>query len=460
MSVGKLVSINPSTEEIFGEIEESSDFEIIEKVDRAKKFREWGSRNFAERVDVVRELIDLLENRKESIARTMAFEIGKPLKTGRHEIEIIKKRINDYCNMIPEFIADEVLFEDENEKNIAVFEPLGTIVVISPWNAPVFVSLAMIIPPLLCGNNMIWKPSEYASFTGLKISELFSELKKRGLPEHAFQMIIGGKGIGRKLVESDINMVALTGSIRAGKEVVKFSADKLHKFVLELGGKDAAIILEDANIDRSAREIVKSSTMYTGQVCFGVERVYCHADVFAEFVVSCVEETKRLKIGNPFDEETDIGPFSVQFQMEHVQEHLRDALEKGATLLCGGERTSNNGYFIAPGVLIDVNHGMKIMQEETFGPITPIMRFSDINEAIRLVNDSYYGLTASIWTSNLKRGEEIARKIEAGTVEINRHGMSKAGCPWGGYKNSGIGRIYSKEGVREFCNIKHVWVVK
>ncbi|MBI2449229.1 aldehyde dehydrogenase family protein [Candidatus Pacearchaeota archaeon] len=444
----------------YGELEETSDSELQQIVSSARNDKIWANINIKKRVEIISKLIDLLEKNKEAIAHVMANEMGKPLKAGKHEIEIAKKRVIDYCDMIPEFIKDEILFEDNKEKNIMTFSPLGVVAVISPWNSPVFVPLAMIIPPLLCGNNVLWKPSEYTSFTGLKLAELFSNLKKAGLPENAFQIVIGGKDAGKKIVENNIDMVALTGSIRAGKEVMKASAGKLHKFVLELGGKDPAIILEDAELDKTAHEIVKSSTMYTGQVCFGVERVYCHENIYDKFVERVTEKTKKLVAGNPLDEKTDIGPFAVKFQMEKVLSHIDDALSKGARLLYGGKRIGDKGYFMAPGVIVNVNHNMKIMQEETFGPITPVMKFKDVEEAIKLANDSIYGLTASIWTTDLKKGEEIARKIEAGTVEINRHGMSKAGCPWGGCKQSGIGRIYSKEGVREFCNIKHVWVVK
>ena len=455
----KVVSINPSTEEIYGELDESSASEINQKVKVVRDNHEWGRKKIEEIIEVVRKLIDLLDSKREEFVRVMAMEMGKPLRAGRHEISIAQKRISDYCAIIPDFIKDEVLFEDVKEKNIIVFEPVGTVAVISPWNAPVFVPLAIIIPALLCGNNVIWKPSEYTSFSGLKLNELFDQLKKMGLSENAFQIVIGGKEVGRKLVEEDVNMIALTGGVRAGMEVGKIAGSMLKKFVLELGGKDPAIVLEDADVDRAAREIVKSSTMYTGQVCFGVERVYCHEKIFDNFVEKCVEESKKLKVGNPLSEDSDLGPFAVKSQMDKVIEHVNDALSKGAKILCGCEKIIDKGYFFSPGVMTNVNHSMEIMKDETFGPITPVMQFSDISEAIKLANDSLYGLTASIWTFDLGLGENIARQIEAGTVEINRHGMSKVGCPWGGYKKSGFGRIYSKEGIREFCNVKHVWVV-
>ncbi|MBI2631424.1 aldehyde dehydrogenase [Candidatus Pacearchaeota archaeon] len=458
--MGLITTINPSTEEVYGVIEENSNEEINEIIRKAKNDKTWPLMSIDERVRIIEKLVGILEEHTETISKTMAGEIGKPLKAGRHEVEISNKRVREFCNLVPVFIQDEEIFENDIERNYIRYESIGTVVIISPWNAPVFVSLASIIPALLCGNNVIWKPSEYAIFSCLELNKLFDILKKEGLPDVAFQIVIGGKEIGKYLVESDIDFVSLTGSIIAGKEVFENCAQKLHKFVLELGGKDPAIILEDADLDKCAKEIVKSATMYTGQVCFGVERVYCAEKRYDEFVQKCVDEIKKIKVGDPFNEEMDMGQFSVKFQLEKVLLHINDALQKGAKILYGGTKIGNKGYFLSPAVIVNVNHSMLIMNEETFGPVIPIIKVNDVNEAIRLANDSIYGLTASVWTSDLMKGEEIAKRIEAGTVEINRHGMSKAGCPWGGYKMSGIGRIYSKEGVRNFCNIKHVWVVK
>ncbi len=460
----KIIGINPSTEETYKEFFSTPEKEIDKIVENAREERKWEEKNIEERINIIKKIIPLLEENKENFAKTMALEIGKPLKAGRHEVEIIKKRINDYCEMIPEFLKEEILFETETEKNIMSFEPLGIITIITPCNAPVFISLASIIPALITGNNIIFKPSEYSTELGLLINDIFNELKKQGLPENTFQIVIGGKETGKYLVESDVDMVVFIGSIKAGQEVIKSCAEskeKLKKFILELGGKDPAIILEDADLDKATKEIVKSSTMYTGQVCFGVERVYCHESIYDNFLKKLIEETNKIKAGNPLDENTDIGPFSVKFQLEKVLEHIKNALDRGAKLIGGNEfKINNKGYFMVPGILINVNHEMRIMKEETFGPLTPVMKFKTIEEAINLANDSEYGLTASIWTKNLDLGKEIAKKIQAGTVEINRHGLSKAGCPWGGYKKSGIGRIYSKEGIRSFCNTKHIWVIK
>lgn len=452
-----ITSINPATEKVYGRLKETTAKQLKSIVTSARRETTWASFSPQQRAKAVKPLSDILAKHKELLAATMASEIGKPVKAGRHEVEIATKRVADFCHQIPPFLAPEVVAENSQERNVIVYEPRGVAAVISPWNSPIFVSLAGIIPPLLAGNNVIWKPSEYASHAGLALAQAISQIK---LPPNAFQVVIGSKKIGQKLVESDIDVVSLTGSVAAGKAVAKISGEKLRPVVLELGGKDPAIVLPDADLAKTAHEIVKSATLYAGQVCFGVERVYCQALIFDQFVKLCVKEMQNLRVGDPFDEATDVGPLSVEFQFKKVLSHIREAKRKGAKILTGGKRIGKVGYFIAPTVVTNVNHTMKIMREETFGPVLPIMKIKNEDEAIKLANDSSFGLTASIWTKDVKHGEILGRQIQAGTVEINRHGMSKAGLPWGGYKNSGLGRIYSKEGIHAFTNIKHIWTIK
>lgn len=452
-----ITSINPTTEKPYGRLKETSLRQLPQIIKNAREQKTWASISPQERADVIRPLTKILEEYKESLATTMAGEIGKPVKAGRHEIDIAAKRVSDFCDQIPNFLEPEVISENTQEKNEIVYEPRGLIAVISPWNSPVFVSLAGIIPPLLAGNNVIWKPSEYSSHVGVLLAKAISQLK---LPTHTFQVVIGGKKIGQRMTESDIDGISLTGSVAAGKAVAKISGEKLRPVVLELGGKDPAIVSPDADLEKTAREIAKSATLYTGQVCFGVERVYCHTRVYDQFVKLCVKEMQSIRVGDPLDEVTDMGPLSVKFQFRKVLQHIQDAKKKGAKILLGGKRLGKIGYFIEPTLLTNVSHSMKIMREETFGPVLPIMSVKTEDEMITLANDSDYGLTASIWTKDLSRGEELAQKIQAGTVEINRHGMSKAGLPWGGYKDSGLGRIYSREGIHAFTNVKHIWTMK
>lgn len=456
-----LHSINPATEELYGALEEYTPQEIAAAVARARADRAWSLLPVETRVHCVEQFLQELRERREAIARVMTGEIGKPIQAGRHEIDLVCKRIEAYCRQIPGAIADELVSENEQEKNVVQHEPLGVIAIISPWNAPIFVSLASLIPALLCGNRVVWKPSEYASFTAQELLRTFAAVQNKGLPAMSIEAVFGSKDIGACLLGNEIDGVVLTGSLKAGQDVMARAAHRLLHVTLELGGKDPAIVLDDADIGQAAREIVKSATMYTGQVCFGVERVYCMASVYDQFVASCIGAMRNIVVGDPFDEATTMGPFSVEFQMQKYFAHLEDAVQKGAHIVFGGQRLQRKGYFVEPCVLTGVTHEMRIMCEETFGPVVPIMCVTSVDEAIHRANDSDYGLTASIWTRSLDKGERIARLLEAGTVEINRHGMSKAGLPWGGFKKSGIGRLYSNEGIRTaFTNQKHVWTIK
>lgn len=454
-----LVPINPATEEPLGEVPEASAAEVDAALGRARADGAWRLTSAEERARIVAPLADLLADHREALAGTMAREMGKPLKAGRTEVDLAAARVREYCERIPGYIAAETMHADDSETNLVLYEPMGVAAVISPWNAPVFVSLAALVPALLCGNNVVWKPSEHVPFAGLELAALFDRLKGAGLPGAAFQALIGGKEVGRRLVAGDVDVVSLTGSLAAGRDVARASAEGLRRVVLELGGKDPAIVLDDADVGAAARAVVGSATMFTGQVCFAVERAYCQTAVYDRFVQACVDEMARIRVGDPLDEATDMGPFAVAFQMERVLDHVRDAVARGARVLCGCERLDRRGYFMSPGVLVDVTHDMRIMRDETFGPVLPVMAFREPDEAVRLANDSPYGLTASVWTGDAEKGRALAARIEAGTVGVNRHGMSKVGCPWGGYKLSGLGRMYSKEGVREFTNVKHVWTV-
>lgn len=265
-----ITAINPTTEEIYGRLKETGARELARALRAARVETRWAKLAPEERARIVRRLVTALEDHKEALAATMAGEIGKPVRAGRDEVERAQKRVADFCRQIPGFLAPEIIEETVQERNIIVYEPRGIAAVISPWNSPVFVSIAGIIPPLLAGNNIIWKPSEYASHTGLLLAKAVRKLTPHGLPKHTFQTIIGGKALGAQLVHHNVDAVSLTGSVLAGRDVATASASHLHPVVLELGGKDAALVLKDADLPAAAKAIVKSATLYTGQVCFAV----------------------------------------------------------------------------------------------------------------------------------------------------------------------------------------------
>jgi len=457
----KIKSINPATEEIIEEIEVASLEKVKQAVANARKaFPKWSTTSLDTRIKWMKKLIPLIEQKKDEIAQTITKEMGKPISLSKTEPCRAIEDITFYSGNIKEFLKEEVVFEDDEEKDIMVYEPLGVVAIITPWNFPIATVFEPLIPALLCGNTVLFKPSEQTLIVGRKIAELFIELEKQGFPKHVFNLILGGKEIGKQLVQQDVDMVAFTGSSRAGKEIMKDSAEKMHKLVLEMGGKDPAIVCKDADVSYAAKRIVRNACKNTGQICCAIERVYVEDGVYDEFVNKAVEEAKKIKVGDPTKEETEMGPFVAKFQEKINIDHVKDAKEKGAKIEVGGHTIGNKGYFFEPTIITDVGHNMKIMKDETFGPIVPIMKVNSIDEAIKFSNDTIYGLTGSVWTKDIEKGSKIAHKLQVGVASVNAHGGGKQGSAWGGAKTSGLGRLGTKEGTHEFTNVKTIRVKK
>ncbi|HJN57074.1 MAG: aldehyde dehydrogenase family protein [Candidatus Woesearchaeota archaeon] len=451
----KIASINPATEELIEEIEVDSKEKVVEAVVNARKaFPQWSSMSIEKRIEWINKLIPLIENKKDEIALTITKEMGKPISMSIGGPSIAINKIKYYAKNIQDHLKEEVVFEDEDEKDVLVYEPLGVIAIITPWNYPIATVFASLIPALLCGNTVILKPSEFTLIVGRKIGELFQKLESFGFPKNVFNLVLGGKETGRQVVQQDVDKIIFTGSVQTGREIMKESSSKIHKLLFELGGKDPAIVCSDADMAYAAKKIVRSACNNTGQVCCAVERVYVEANAYDKFVSKAVEEAKAIKVGNPELAKTEIGPFASKFQMDVCIDHLNDAQSKGAKIEFGGKRIKGKGYFFEPTVITNIDHSMKIMTDETFAPIIPIMKVNSIDEAIRYANDSIYGLTGSVWTKDIEKGNKIARQLQVGVAGINKHGGGGAGSAWGGSKLSGIGRLGSREGTHEFTNIK------
>jgi len=339
-----------------------------------------------------------------------------------------------------------------------IYKPLGVVGIISPWNFPWATPLDEVVMALMAGNAVVLKPSELTPLTGLKIREVFD---RAGMGDGALQVVTGDGSTGAALVASGVDKIMFTGSVATGKRVAEAAAKYLTPVVLELGGKDPMIVLDDANIQNAARGAVWGAFANSGQSCSSVERCYVHESIAEKFVDEVVKETKRLRQSLGTDKNTDVGSMTSEHQLRLVEKHVDEAVDKGATALTGGRRMPGSaGAFFEPTVLINVNHDLDVMREETFGPVLPIMIFKTEDEAVRLANDTSYGLTASVWSGSIARGKRLAERIDAGTIMVNEvlytHGIAQT--PWGGLKQSGLGRTHGRAGLLELVSTRHIHV--
>jgi succinate-semialdehyde dehydrogenase/glutarate-semialdehyde dehydrogenase len=399
----------------------------------------------------------------DEIARLISQEMGKP------ETEAFSTEISPVLDLMQFFARNTKKLLKPEKINIGiygllgrsskiVYQPLGVVGIISPWNYPLAIPLGEVTMALMAGNAVVLKPSELTPLVGLKIGEIF---QKAGLPENVLQVISGDGKTGAALVDAGVSKIMFTGSVETGKRIAAAAAKTLTPVVLELGGKDPMIVLEDANVDIAANAAVWGAFVNCGQTCASVERLYVHERIAPQFIEKVVNLTKNLRQNLGSEENTEIGSMSSERQLETVESHVRDAVQNGAKILTGGKRNPDlNGAFFEPTVMTGLNHSFKAIREETFGPTLPIMTFKSEDEAIRLANDSEFGLTASVWTKDINRGKRIAAKIEAGTVTVNEvvytHGIAQT--PWGGVKNSGYGRTHGKLGLLELVTPQHIHV--
>lgn len=451
-------SYNPATGEILGEVSITGREEVENTVKKAQKsFSQWSKLSFKERAEFMIKIKKVMLKRKEEILDILVKEIGKPKMEALQEFYLCLEKLNYYAKNSEKVLRDEKVnlgIAFRGVKSKIVFEPIGVIGIIIPWNFPLVLCFSSMVPALMAGNTVILKPSEYTPFCILKIKEIIKEAR---LTDGVVGVLTGDGSTGQRLVESDVDRIVFTGSVATGKKVMQSAAHKLHSIVLELGGKDPAIVCSDTDLDLASNNIIWAAFLNAGQVCSSAERIYVMEDIVEEFIKKVVEKTEKLKVGNGLEPSTDIGPLINRFQLDVVLKHIKDAKNKGARILTGGKQLKELGeLFYAPTVLTDVNHNMLIMREETFGPVLPIMKVKNEVEAIKLANDSDFGLAATIWTKDFARGQKIAKQINAGNVWINTFGVETPTTPWGGVKNSGIGRISSRYGMLNFVNIKCV----
>ncbi len=449
----KIHVINPATEELIAEINEDSLQSVADKFELLKQGQmSWAALPLQKRIACIEKFYALLDTYKDVLANTLTAEMGKPLQQSYNELNGARNRIKYFIDQSAKWLAEEWVTSEGGTKEKITYEPLGVIANISAWNYPYLVGVNVYIPALIAGNAVLYKPSEYTTLTGMHIQDL---LYKAGVPVNCFQLVSGAGAVGEMVLNLHLNGFFFTGSYRTGKYVAERVATHLVPCQLELGGKDPLYVADDVeDIESVAAAALEGVVYNNGQSCCAVERIYVHEKIFDRFVKSFVAQAKKMLIGDPTAPGTEIGPVSRKEQLRFLLSQVADAKEKGAIVLTGGNVLNGKGFFMEPTVLVNVDHSMKIMKEESFGPVTGIQKVSSDDEAIQLMQDTEYGLTAAVYSSSFERAEKIMNKMNTGTVYWNCCDRVSATLPWSGRKHSGLGATLSYQGIRAFVQPK------
>ena len=425
---------------------------------RAKEaFVRWSRLEVGERAAYMRRLAEALRKGSADYAHLMTLEMGKPITQSKAEVEKCAWTAEVYAENGERWLEDEVVKTDSEQSRV-VFQPLGLVLSIMPWNFPFWQALRFAIPSLLAGNVTILRHSNVVPECALAIEQAF---KRAGFPEHVFSTAITDHAVVTELISSSlVDAVSVTGSVEVGRKIAETAAKNLKKIVLELGGSDAFVVLEDADIPFAGRGAAQGRLINSGQSCIAAKRFVVVESVAEEFTQSFVESMSQARTGDPEDEKTEVGPLVREEQVQEVEAQVEDAVAKGAKLLLGGKRSAGSGFFYPPTVLGNTTPQMRVIREEVFGPVGPVIVAKDTTDAIRIANDSEFGLGASVWSTDEKAARDAARRLEAGAVFINSIVKSDPRMPFGGVKKSGIGRELSKYGLKEFVNVKSINVYR
>lgn len=458
--VARLRLRSPANLQTIGEIDVSGADAVHGAVERARKAQpEWAGLSFAERGRFLERAVRVIIERQDEWLDVIVADTGKPrVEALAGELLASCDALQFYAKRAGRILADRSvpLHLLKTKKLRVVHRPLGVVGIITPWNFPFVLSLNPTAQALMAGNTVVLKPSEVTPFAAALLADLF---EAAGLPEGVFNLVHGDGETGAALVESDVDKISFTGSVRTGRKIAEACGRNLKPCTLELGGKDPMIVCADADLERAANGAVYGAFVNAGQVCMSTERVYVVDEVADEFIEKVVSKTAELRQGS--EGEFDVGPIIWPPQLDTIERHVSEALAAGATLRTGGRRNpSEAGLFYEPTVLTDVRQDMAVMREETFGPVLPILRVRDESEALRLANDSGYGLSASVWTRSKPRGTALARAIDSGSVVVNdclvAYGLTES--PFGGVKDSGIGRVNGELGLKSYCQVQSIVV--
>ncbi|EHN79527.1 succinate-semialdehyde dehydrogenase [Streptomyces sp. NRRL WC-3753] len=456
-----IATVNPANGETLRTYEAMGEEEIERRIELAEAtFRTYRTTGFYERAGLMRRAADLLEADQKEIGKVITTEMGKPVKQARAEAAKCAKAMRWYADHAAELLADEEP-DDADVKDsgasraLVRYRPLGPVLAVMPWNFPLWQVIRFAAPALMAGNVGLLKHASNVPQTALYLEDLFH---RAGFPEGCFQtLLIGSAQVDDVLRDERVRAATLTGSEPAGRAVASTAGQMIKKTVLELGGSDPFVVMPSADVDRAAEVAVTARTQNAGQSCIAAKRFIVHTDVYDAFAERFTEGMRALRVGDPMDEETEVGPLSSEQGLNDVVELVDDAVRGGATVLCGGERPDGPGWYYPPTVLADVTRDLRIHREEAFGPVATLYRAADLDEAVLIANDTDFGLSSNVWTRDDADVDRFVRDLEAGGVYVNGMTASHPAFPFGGVKRSGYGRELSGHGIREFCNITTVW---
>jgi acyl-CoA reductase-like NAD-dependent aldehyde dehydrogenase len=441
--------INPATEEVITEIEEDTRESISAKFSLLRYHQPvWQTVPLPERIEILNNFSHLLKENIEYLALVLTNEVGKPLQQSRNEINGAISRIKWLSGNALKYLSDEIIISDKGLEEKISYEPLGVVANISAWNYPYLVGVNVFVPALLAGNAVMYKPSEHALLTGLEIEKL---LQQAGVPSNIFHVAAGAKEVGELLLDLPFDGYFFTGSFKTGKYIYERVASKMVPCQCELGGKDPLYVADDiVDVRATAAGTADGAFYNNGQSCCSVERIYVHEKVYDKYLDEFVKEVNSWKTGSPTAEGIYFGPLARKEQLAVLEEQVGDALKKGAAIIAGGKRAGSRGYFFEPTILTNVNHTMAIMKEESFGPVIGIMKVKGDEEAVQLMKDTEYGLTASVYSADRDRAEKILKQINTGSSYWNCCDRVSASLPWSGRQHSGFGITLSHAGLRAF----------
>lgn len=451
--------INPATEEVMASIVTDTPESLSRKTALLRSAQSrWAERSLEERKAVLARFHALLAEEKETLASDLTAEVGKPLQQSRNEIEGARSRIAWMLENAGRYLSDEVMSVSETMEERIRYEPLGVVCNISAWNYPFLVGVNVFVPALLAGNTVMYKPSEHATLTGLHIERL---LKASGIPDDVFQTAVGAGDVGEALLHLPFDGWFFTGSYRTGKHVFETVAPRMAVCQCELGGKDPLYVADDvADIASVAAATADGAFYNNGQSCCAVERIYVHEKVYDAYVEAFVAEVRSWRMGDPRGDGVYLGPLARKANLSLLEEQVADTIARGGRLLTGGKRVEGKGYYFEPTVIVEADASMRLMREESFGPVIGIQKVRDDEEAVRLMQDTDYGLTASVYTADTARGERILARMDTGTGYVNCCDRVSAALPWSGRRHSGFGATLSHQGLRAFTRTKGMHVRK